>query len=93
MYVVEEEQGKGLGTWLVECVGEVMDIMGETLRRAMLLSTGGSTQAWYARKLGMSKMEQGQHGLGIMQRFGGGSVLTDKPAENGEGQVKGGGRG
>ena len=51
VYVLPEEQGKGLGTWLVECVGEVLAGMPE-LRSAMC-GVEEENMAFYERVLGM----------------------------------------
>lgn len=73
VYVVPEEQGKGLGTWLVQCVQEVLDGM-EGLRRAMLVTGEGEKEGFYERELGMKRVEQGKAGLVIMNRLGKGAA-------------------
>ncbi|MCJ1300551.1 hypothetical protein MMC08_003348 [Hypocenomyce scalaris] len=73
VYVVPEEQGKGLGTWLVECVDEVLEGM-EGLRRAILVTGEGKREEFYERKLGMRRVERGKAGLVIMNRLGEGAA-------------------
>ena len=71
--MVPEEQGKGLGTWLVECVDEVLEGM-EGLRRAILVTGEGKREEFYERKLGMRRVERGKAGLVIMNRLGEGAA-------------------
>ncbi|KAA6413332.1 MAG: hypothetical protein FRX48_03078 [Lasallia pustulata] len=73
VYVVEEEQGKGLGTWLTRCVGEVLEGM-EGLRRAMLVTGEGGKEGFYERELGMERLVQGRKGLVVMNRLGKGAA-------------------
>jgi GNAT superfamily N-acetyltransferase len=74
VYVLEEYQGKGLGTWLLECVDEVLRGWKE-LRRVMLMTSGNAR--WYERVLGVKEFEQGRNGLVFMNRKGEGSVLKE----------------
>jgi GNAT superfamily N-acetyltransferase len=74
VYILEEYQGKGLGTWLLGCVDEVLRGWKE-LRRVMLMTSGA--QGWYERVLGVRVFEQGRSGLVFMNRKGEGSVLKD----------------
>ncbi|MCJ1477842.1 hypothetical protein MMC13_006515 [Lambiella insularis] len=69
VFVVPEEQGKGLGTWLVECVGQVLGGMGY-LRKAVLVTAEGRGEEYYRAKLGMERIEQGEHGVVTLQRKG-----------------------
>lgn len=69
VYVREDYRGKGLGSWLIECVAEVFDGMGD-LRRALLLTGEGEMERYYEGKLGMARVEQGERGLVVMQRVG-----------------------
>lgn len=64
-----EEQGKGLGAWLMECVNEVLAGMGY-LKRAVLLTGTRKGEEYYEAKLGMKRFEQEEHGLVIMHRKG-----------------------
>lgn len=72
VYVLEEEQGKGLGTWLISCVREVLDGM-EGLRRCMLVTGEGKKEGFYERELGMKRLEQGKGGLVFMNCLGKGA--------------------
>lgn len=69
VYVVEEEQGKGLGNWLIECVDEVLKEMGH-LRKVLLVTSEGKGEQYYQKKLGMKRLEQGEDGNVTMQRMG-----------------------
>ncbi len=78
VFVVPEEQGKGLGKWLIQCVGEVVDGMSD-LRKMMLLCSEGATEKFYERELGMKRRgTSAQGGSVIMQRDGGGSTHHDQ---------------
>lgn len=72
VYVLPKEQGKGLGTWLIACVDEILASMGD-LRRAVLI-TSPRMEVLYERKLAMKRVEQEEGGLIIMHRRGTGSV-------------------
>ena len=74
VYVVEEEQGKGLGKWLIKCVDEVLKDM-EHLRRAMLLTGEGGPENFYERELGMSRLGSPQYGTVVMNRDGEAAAL------------------
>lgn len=74
MYILEEHQGKGLGSWLISCVNEVVSAWPE-LRRMMLITS--DSPKFYAEKLGMKEFNQGGHGMLLLNRKGGGSVLKD----------------
>ena len=56
VYVLEEERGKGLGVWLISCVGEVLKAMLE-LRRATLIITAEKREAFYGKYLGSQQMD------------------------------------
>ena len=70
--MLPEEQGKGLGTWLVRCVREVVEGM-EGLRRVILV-TGEGSEGFYERELGVRRVEQGRKGLLVMGRVGEGAA-------------------
>ena len=72
VYVLEDFQGKGLGTWLIECV-EAHVMKWPELRRIMLLSS--HTTKFYEEKLGVTPFPQGANGARIFSRIGLGSVL------------------
>ncbi|MCJ1229519.1 hypothetical protein MMC12_006186 [Toensbergia leucococca] len=73
VYVVPEEQGKGLGKWLIACVDEVLKAMGD-LRGAHLFTGEGKKEEFYEREMGMKRLEQGERGLVFMRRAGEGEV-------------------
>jgi GNAT superfamily N-acetyltransferase len=76
VYVLKEYQGKGLGTWLLSAVDEVLRGWKE-LRRVMLMTSGDV--GWYEHGLGVKVFEQGSNssGLVFMTRKGEGSVVKD----------------
>lgn len=81
VFVVPEEQGKGLGKWLIQCVREVVEGMSD-LRKMMLLCSEGATERFYERELGMKRRgTSAQSGSVIMQRDGGGSTHHDTEAK------------
>ena len=75
VYVLQEYQGKGLGTWLLSAVDETLRSW-KGLRRVCLMSSGND--AWYEKALGVKEFDQGnKSGLKFMTRKGGGSVVED----------------
>lgn len=74
VYILDEFQGKGLGTWLIKCVDEALSSWQE-LRRLILITSLGKN--FYAEKLNMKEFEQGKNGMAILSRKGAGSVLQD----------------
>jgi len=76
--VEKEEQGKGLGKWLIQCVGEVVEGMSD-LRKLLLICSEGATERFYERELGMKRWgTSAQGGSVIMHRDGGGAIHHDK---------------
>ncbi|KAF9776680.1 hypothetical protein IL306_005109 [Fusarium sp. DS 682] len=73
-------QGKGLGSWLVRCIQEVLDEMPD-LRRAMLLTGDWERSVpFYERLLGMSLVEPKRgEGLAVMESKGRGHPSYGKP--------------
>ena len=80
--MVEEEKGKGLGKWLVQCVDEVLDQMPH-LRRAMLITGEGGSEGFYERALGMKKCGRLEGRAIVMQRVGDGVVLRGQEKDEG----------
>jgi GNAT superfamily N-acetyltransferase len=74
VYVLKEHQGKGLGSWLIECVRETLDAW-PALRRTMLLVNDERSVGFYRDKMGMELVEQGKGGLKVMGKKGKGSPL------------------
>lgn len=74
VYILDEYQGKGLGTWLIKCVDEAFSSWPE-LRRVLLITSHGKD--FYADKLHMKEFEQGKNGLTILSRKGAGSVTQE----------------
>ncbi len=73
VYVLKEYQGKGLGTWLLGAVDEVLRSW-RGLRRVAVMSSGN--EEWYERGLGVKVFDQeNKNGLVFMTRRGEGSVL------------------
>lgn len=77
VYIDPSTQGKGLGTWLVSCVQEVIDSM-PYLRRSMLLTGDWERSVpFYEKTMGMTVIESGKgkdggsgEGLAVMTRKG-----------------------
>lgn len=71
VYVHSSHQGKGLGTWLIQCVGEVLDDM-PYLRRSMLLTMDWHrTVPFYEKLLKMNVVQtKGEEGIAIMSKIG-----------------------
>ncbi len=61
VYVLPEYQGKGLGSWMLSCLDEVIKAWPH-LRRFMLLTSGSSIDL-YKKTLGMNDWVEGQEGL------------------------------
>ena len=74
VYILPEYQGKGLGTWLLECINETIESWPD-LRRAMLVTSGETAKAFYKKVLQMEPFPQGLDGVEIMNRKGSGSVM------------------
>ncbi|KAL4888386.1 hypothetical protein BDV59DRAFT_140151 [Aspergillus ambiguus] len=76
VYVHSSHRGKGLGSWLVECVGEITDAM-PYLRRSMLFTMDWVRSVpFYEKILGMSAQETKiGEGMAMMMRKGRGSQV------------------
>jgi GNAT superfamily N-acetyltransferase len=74
VYILEEYQRKGLGTWLIKCVDEVLSSWPE-LRRVLLITSSGKD--FYSDRLQMKEFEQAKNGMAILSRTGAGSVIQD----------------
>jgi GNAT superfamily N-acetyltransferase len=79
VYIDPAYQGKGLGTWLMECVQEVIESM-PNLRRSMLLAGDWKRAVpFYERILGMELLENKKgedgsgQGLAVLMRKGRGN--------------------
>jgi GNAT superfamily N-acetyltransferase len=79
VYIDPVYQGKGLGTWLMECVQEVIESM-PYLRRSMLLAGDWKRSVpFYERILGMEILESRKgedgcgQGLAVLMRKGSGN--------------------
>ena len=69
--LVEEEQGKGLGRWLIQCIDEIVKGMGPTLRRVILFCHEGSLEELYEKELEMTRWGPiAEGGLIMMHREG-----------------------
>ena len=76
VYILPEYQGKGLGTWLLECVNETIGSWPE-LRRALLMTGNETGKVLYKKKSGMEPFPQGKNGLEVLSKTGRGSVLQN----------------
>ncbi|RDW95308.1 hypothetical protein BP5796_01071 [Coleophoma crateriformis] len=74
VYILPEYQGKGLSTWLIECVNATLDSWPE-LRRAMLVTSSGVE--FYEKIMGMQKVESGKGNLSLMGKLGRGSMTKE----------------
>jgi hypothetical protein len=74
VYVLKEFQGRGLGTWLLQCINETLDSWPE-LRRAVLITSGQKGKALYKKLMGMEPFPQDRDGLEVLNKRGSGSVL------------------
>lgn len=63
VYVLPEWEGRGLGSWTIDCVKEWLALM-PNLRQFTLIAGGGKDK-YYARKLGTSKIEDLSSNAGI----------------------------
>lgn len=75
VYVEPAWQGRGLGTWLIECIQEVLDSMPH-LRRSMLItgSKGDRTVNMYAKLMKMNEIKDGSS-VRVMESKGRGNVF------------------
>jgi GNAT superfamily N-acetyltransferase len=73
-------QGKGLGSWLIQCVHEVLDSMSD-LRKMMLLTGDWERSVpFYEKLLGMKVVDSKRgEGLAVMERKGRGHPSYGKP--------------
>ena len=80
--MLEEEQGKGLGRWLIACLDEVLKEMGY-LRRILLRTKEGSGETFYEKELGMKRWGKAEGGMVIMNRTGPGGVRWEDGHQEG----------
>ncbi|RYP17713.1 hypothetical protein DL767_009955 [Monosporascus sp. MG133] len=68
VYVLPEHQGKGLGRWMMECLGEVLDSWPD-LRRCVLFTRGAGAVKLYRETIGAKDLsETPSASLIIMER-------------------------
>ncbi|KAJ5480929.1 hypothetical protein N7539_006823 [Penicillium diatomitis] len=72
LYVLQEYQGRGVGGWLIDCIGEMVEGM-PWLRWAMLRTSMEKSQKAYEKRLGMGVLRSGdvREGPVMMGRKGG----------------------
>ena len=58
LYVLPEYQGLGLGGWIIDCIGELLEEM-PYLRWAMLRTSMEASQSAYEKRLGMAVLQSG----------------------------------
>ena len=73
VYIIQEQQGKGLGKWLVDCVHETLESW-PMLRRMLLLTGSTRSVEFYRQRMNAEVFEQNEEGLVIMGRRGRGST-------------------
>lgn len=64
VYVLPEHGGLGLGSWLIDCVKEWVDLM-PNLRQLTLITGKGKKEEYYARKLGTTSIENLKATVGV----------------------------
>jgi hypothetical protein len=71
VYVLDQYQGEGLGTWLVGCVNEWLASL-PYLRACILTTVGERTQRYYKRWMGMERFghEEGERAAVVMKKKG-----------------------
>lgn len=69
VYVLDQYQGEGLGTWLVGCVDEWLAGL-PYLRACVLFTVGERTQQYYKRRMGMERFGHEEGGVVAMKRKG-----------------------
>ena len=74
VFISEKERGRGLGTWMIECINEILGEMGDHFRGAMLFAREGQVEEYYKKKLGMKRVEVEDRGLVVMLKSGPGEV-------------------
>ncbi|KAI4120435.1 MAG: hypothetical protein LQ338_007027 [Usnochroma carphineum] len=69
--IVAEEQGKGLGRWLLQCADEIVRGLDTTLKRVILFCREGPLEKFYEKELGMARWgPEAEGGLLMMHREG-----------------------
>ena len=69
VYIIPEEQGKGLGKWLIQCVNAWADSLPH-LRRLFLIGREGLGEKFYRETLGTEPFQQGRNGSLMMAKKG-----------------------
>lgn len=71
LYILPEYQGLGLGGWIIDCIGELLEEM-PYLRWAMLRTSMEKSQSAYEKRLGMAVLQSGdiKNGPVMMGRKG-----------------------
>ncbi|KAI9172776.1 hypothetical protein HJFPF1_02290 [Paramyrothecium foliicola] len=77
VYVVPEQQGKGLGVWMMQCVNETLEGWPH-LRRVLLVTSSPTANKFYERTLGAQEWTASTTDLDIMQKQGSGGVSSHK---------------
>ena len=68
VYVLDQYQKKGLGKWLIDCVGETIDSWPE-LKGIMLVTDQEGLIEFYRQRLGMEPLEQGKGGRWLLRKW------------------------
>lgn len=77
VYVLPDYKGKGLGKWLISCVGEELEQWPD-LRSLMFLADEGEAVNFYAKYLKTRVFPQEQKGLKVMHRWYAASPMAEK---------------
>jgi hypothetical protein len=59
LYVLPEYQGQGVGGWIIDCIGEMLEEM-PYLRWAMLRTSMEKSRDAYVKRLGMAVLQSGE---------------------------------
>jgi GNAT superfamily N-acetyltransferase len=73
VYVLPEYQGRGLGTWMLRCMDEVV-LAWPNLRRIVLFTASGQSKTYYEKLLGAETLADAK-GLFILERRGAGNCI------------------
>lgn len=74
VYVAPDWQGRGLGSWLLECVKEWWDTV-DSGRRLVLIAKEGPKEQYYAKVLESGRLDDEGHGYRIVSAKGKGALV------------------
>lgn len=74
VYILRDYQHRGLSSWLIDCVNEWTELMPH-MRQLVLVASEGKSEQYYAKKLGVGRLENKSAGSRLLNRIGPGSTL------------------